>query len=47
MVVYKKQDEYQCSVVGKQDWQDAMIITNGALWLMDKWMANRMWENTP
>ena len=19
-----------------------MIITNGALWLMDKWMANRM-----
>ena len=36
MVVYQDQDDYQCSVIGKQDWQDAMIITNGALRLMDK-----------
>jgi hypothetical protein len=43
MEVYQYPEDYQCSVIGNQDWQDAMIITNGALWLMNKWMANRIY----
>ena len=43
MVVYRYPEDYQCYVIGKQDWQDAMIITNGILRLMDKWMVNRIY----
>jgi len=28
MEVYQYPEDYQCSVIGNQDWQDAMIITN-------------------
>jgi len=31
MVVYQDPEVYQCSGIGKQYWQDAKIIINGAL----------------
>jgi transketolase len=37
-------EDYQYSVISGQEWQDAMVITNGALRLMHKWMANRIVE---
>ena len=37
-------ENYQYSVISGQEWQDAMVITNGALRLMHKWMANRIVE---
>ena len=37
-------EDYQYSVISGKEWQDAMVITNGALRLMHKWIANRIVE---
>ena len=34
--------DYRSSIISDQEWMDAMVITNGALRLMHKWMANRV-----
>jgi len=34
--------DYQSSIISDQEWMDAMVITNGALRLMHKWVANRV-----
>jgi transketolase len=36
--------KYRESVVSENEWMDAMIITNGAIRLMHKWIANRIVE---
>ena len=33
---------YRISIISDQEWMDAMVITNGALRLMHKWVANRV-----
>ena len=37
-------EKYRQSIISKQEWIDAMIITNGARRLMQKWIANRVVE---
>jgi len=37
--------EYRESIISKNEWMDAMIITNGAIRLMHKWIANRIVED--
>jgi transketolase len=34
--------DYRSSIISDQEWMDAMVITNGALRLMHKWVANRV-----
>ena len=34
--------DYRNSIISEQEWQDAMVITNGALRLMHKWIANKL-----
>ena len=34
--------DYRNSLISEQEWQDAMVITNGALRLMHKWIANKL-----
>ena len=36
--------EYRESVISENEWMDAMVITNGAIQLMHKWIANRTVE---
>ena len=36
--------EYRESVISENEWMDAMVITNGAIKLMHKWIANRTVE---
>jgi transketolase len=36
--------EYRNSVISENEWMDAMVITNGAIKLMHKWIANRTVE---
>ena len=44
--LFKRQpDDYRQSVIADDEWNDAMIITNGSRRLMHKWIANRMVEN--
>ncbi len=40
----RQSKEYQNSIIKESEWQDAMIITNGARRLMHKWIANRVVE---
>ena len=41
--IFQRQPEsYRNAIISKQEWQDAMVITNGALMLMHKWIANRL-----
>ena len=35
---------YRISIISDQEWMDAMVITNGAIRLMHKWIANRVVE---
>ena len=37
-------EKYRQSIIAKNEWMDAMIITNGARRLMHKWIANRVVE---
>jgi len=34
--------DYRSSIISDQEWMDTMVITNGALRLMHKWVANRV-----
>ena len=44
--LFKRQpDDYRQSVIADDEWNDAMIITNGSRRLMHKWIANRVVEN--
>ena len=36
--------EYRETIISENEWMDAMIITNGAIRLMHKWIANRIVE---
>ena len=36
--------EYRETIISENEWMDAMIITNGAIKLMNKWIANRIVE---
>ena len=36
--------EYRETVISEDEWMDAMIITNGAIKLLNKWIANRIVE---
>ena len=41
--VFQRQSEsYRNTIISTQEWQDAMVITNGALMLMEKWIANKL-----
>ena len=40
----RQSSSYRRSIISDQEWMDAMVITNGALRLMHKWMANRIVE---
>ena len=41
--VFQRQSEsYRNAIISTQEWQDAMVITNGALMLMEKWIANKL-----
>ena len=41
--IFQRQTEsYRNTIISTQEWQDAMVITNGALMLMRKWIANRL-----
>ena len=43
--LFKAQNkEYRESVISENEWMDAMVITNGAIRLMHKWIANRIVE---
>ena len=37
--------EYRETVISENEWMDAMVITNGAIRLMHKWIANRVVED--
>jgi transketolase len=43
--LFQRQSEsYRDSIIGKNEWHDAMVITNGGRRLMNKWMANKIVE---
>ena len=37
-------ESYRDKIIGKKEWHDAMVVTNGGLRLMHKWMANKIVE---
>jgi transketolase len=42
-VLFKKQtDAYKEAIIAKDEWHNAMIITNGGRRLMHKWIANKV-----
>ncbi len=40
----KQSKDYQESIISATEWSDSMIITNGALRLMHKWISNKIVE---